>query len=115
MAKVTVTDIRLHPRGQVYEVAIDGRGVALLLTFHALTRSALWGVTVLEVLQTLLLPEEVLRGHRGRFIAHRRTNGHIVRAVYEYDGPLPVVITVYRPSAKRYFQGRGIYEDRILS
>ncbi len=39
----------------------------------------------------------------------------VVRAVYEYEGRMPVVITVYCPSAKRYFQGGKTYEDLILS
>jgi hypothetical protein len=60
-------------------------------------------------------PEEVLRGHRGRFIAHRRAREHVVRVIYEYDGVLPVTITVYHPVAQRYFKGGETYEDRILA
>lgn len=77
-------------------------------------RIVTWRLTEQAVLRTLLFPEEVLRGHRGRFIAHRRAGRHIVRAVYEYESDIPVVITVYHPLAKCYFQGGGAYEDRIL-
>ncbi|MFO7967769.1 MAG: DUF2283 domain-containing protein [Archaeoglobaceae archaeon] len=38
---------------------------------------------------------------------------HIIRAVYEYDGKTPVVITVYFPYADRYYMGGGCFEDKI--
>jgi hypothetical protein len=38
-----------------------------------------------------------------------------LRVVYEYEGNMPVVITVYYPAAGRYFRGGGVYEDKILS
>ena len=41
------------------------------------------------VAETLLLPEEVIIGHRNRYIAHRRYGNHLVRAVYEYAEELP--------------------------
>lgn len=50
-----------------------------------------------------IVSEEVLQGHRGRFIAHRRVGRHVLRAVYEYEDSLPVVVTVYHPLAARYF------------
>jgi hypothetical protein len=99
----------------MYEVTAHGQTVSILLTFHSLERIAKWRLTVHAVLQALLFPEEVLRGHRGRFIAHRRVKRHVVRAIYEYDGNMPAVITVYHPSAKHYFQGGETFEDRILS
>jgi hypothetical protein len=66
------------------------------------------------VVETLLSPEEVLIGHRGRFIAHRGYGDHVVRAVFEYQNRLPVLITVYFPYKDRYFKGGGIFEDKIL-
>jgi hypothetical protein len=65
------------------------------------------------VAETLLEPEEVLVGHRGRFIAHRRYEEHVLRAMYEEH--LPVLITVYYPYTKRYFQEGEHYEDQILT
>jgi len=103
-----------HERGSIYRILAKERTVSILLTFHTLERITTWCLTEHAVLRTLLFPEEVLRGHRGRFIAHRRAGRHIVRAVYEYKGDMPVVITVYHPLAKSYFQGGGTYEDRIL-
>ena len=39
----------------------------------------------------------------------------VVRVVYEYEQQLPAALTTYCPAAKRYFQGGGHYEDRILA
>lgn len=64
--------------------------------------------------ETLLCPEEVIIGHRNRFIAHRRYNNHILRAVYEYEEEMPVLVTVYFPYSDRYFEGGGNYEDKIF-
>jgi hypothetical protein len=113
--RITVVAIEEHPRGRTYRVKVNGRTISILLTFHALDRIARWGVSDRKVLQALLFPEEVLRGHRDRFIAQRRSGSHVVRAIYEYAGDLPVVITVYEPSAARYFRGGGTHEDRILA
>jgi hypothetical protein len=104
-----------HERGRLYQLEVDGESISVLLTAHALTRSTRWKLTPVQVLGALLLPEEVLRGHRNRFIAHRRAGHHVIRVVYEYEGRLPVVLTVYSPLVKRYFQGGGHHEDRILS
>jgi hypothetical protein len=112
--KFTLLTVQPHERGSIYKIFVKERTVSILLTFHTLERIVIWRLTEQSVLRTLLFPEEVLRGHRGRFIAHRRAGRHIVRVVYEYEGDMPVVVTVYNPLAKRYFQGGGTYEDRIL-
>ncbi|MBI3059038.1 MAG: DUF4258 domain-containing protein [Deltaproteobacteria bacterium] len=74
-----------------------------------------WNLRDRQVLRALLFPEEVLRGHRNRFIAHRRAGRHVVRVVYEYEDRTPIVVTVYYPFAERYFKGGGLYEDQIFS
>lgn len=61
-----------------------------------------------------MLSDEVLIGHFDRYIAHKVIGSHVIRAVYEYSGTLPVLITVYFPYANRYFQGETIHEDKIL-
>jgi hypothetical protein len=113
--KVQVKAIREHQRGKIYDVTANGKKVSILITFHALERISRWRLTDRKVLQALLFPEEVVRGHRIRYIAHRRSRGHVLRAVYEYERNMPVVITVYYPAAERYFKGGGVYEDKILS
>jgi len=102
------------PNGKLLLVQANLISIRVKLTNHAEERMKRWSLTKEQVLETLLYPEEVLRGHHGRFIAHRRYGDHIVRAVYEYEGEIPVVVTVYFPYAKRYYQGGGWYEDKIL-
>lgn len=113
--KVNIVATEAHERGKIYKIRADGKTVRVLFTFHSLGRMRRWRLADRRVLLALLFPEEVLRGHRGRFIAHRRVGRHVVRAVYEYEGKTPVVVTVYYPFAERYFQGGEIYEDQILS
>lgn len=104
-----------HPRGTVHEIRANRADVSVLLTHHALRRLEQWRLTDDLVVRALLFPEEVLIGHHGRFIAHLRRGDHLVRVIYEYEERLPVAVTVYSPFARRYFQGGGTYEDRILS
>jgi len=101
--------------GILFQVKVDLISVRIKFTNHAKERMLKWQLNKEQVLETLLYPEEVLRGHHGRFIAHRRYGDHIVRAVYEYEGETPVLVTVYFPYAKRYYQGGGQYEDKILT
>ena len=100
--------------GRLYMIDLDGSKLQLLFTHHSLDRIAFWSLEVEQVLEALLYPEEVVTGHFNRYIAHKRNNGHVVRAVYEYDKRIPVLVTVYNPSADRYFEGGGKYADKIL-
>ena len=113
--KFNIVSTQTHPSGKTYEVTTGEQTVSVVFTVHALERTTRWRLTEQTVLRAVLFPEEVVRGHRDRFIAHRRTRGHVVRVVYEYEGVTPIIITVYYPFADRYFQGGGTYEDRILA
>lgn len=112
--KFALLAVQPHARGSIYKIFAKERTLSILLTFHTLERIVTWRLSEHAVLRALLFPEEVLKGHRDRFIAQRRTGRHVVRAVYEYDGDTPVVVTVYYPLTRRYFQGGGMYENRIL-
>jgi hypothetical protein len=79
-----------------------------------LERIKTWNLTQEIVAETLIYPEEVIVGHRNRFIAHKRYGRHLVRALYEYDEETPVLVTVYFPYASRYFEGGSQYEDKIF-
>lgn len=100
-------------KGRFYKIEVGAKEVDLLLTWHSLERIVVWSLKPEQVIETLF-PEEVETGHNNRFIAHKRYNGHIVRAVYEYDINLPVLVTVYYPTAKRYFKGGRNFADKIL-
>ena len=100
-------------RGRLYDVNIEGKRIELMMTWHALDRMKIWKLDINQVLSALLNPEEVVMGHHGRYIAHKRHGEYILRAVYEHKD-WPVVITVYFPSTERYFTGGGTYADKIL-
>ena len=109
-----IVEKQFHTRGEVFRIDIDGSLTRILYTHHALERIKQWGILPETVTETLLFAEEVVLGHRGRFIAHKRYGNHIIRAVYEYDSTLPVLITVYFPRCERYFEGGEKYADKIF-
>jgi hypothetical protein len=112
--KIKIVGTEDKTKGRLYKIMIAAKEVDLLLTWHSLDRIVVWSLKPEQVLETLLFPEEVVTGHNNRFIAHKRYNGHIIRAVYEYDINLPVLVTVYYPTAKRYFKGGRNFADKIL-
>ena len=103
-----------HAKGALISFDIMGNQVDILFTAHALSRLEKWRITLEKTAATLLEPEEVLIGHNNRFIAHRCFGEHVLRAVYEYEGSIPTLVTVYFPYKGRYFQGGGNFEDKIF-
>ena len=112
--KIEIARIEEHDRGKIFTLSIQHEKRKILYLFHALDRIKKWSLTPEIVAETLLLPEEVVKGHRNRYIAHRRYDKHLVRAVYEYEEKMPVLVTVYFPYADRYFRGGDIYEDKVF-
>ena len=104
-----------HPRGLLIRLSAAKHTVLVVLTVHASERMREWQISEERVMRALLYPAEVLKGHRRRFIAHRVYGRRVLRVIYQYDGTTPTVITLYNPTAKRYFQGGGTYEDQILA
>ena len=107
---IKTTDI---PRGKRIEVKVNKKVILVVLTWHALDGADDYNITANELLNFLISPEEVIRGHVNRFIAHKRLNRHLTRVIYEYENGTIVVITFYMSHVNRYFGG-GIYEDKIL-
>ncbi len=105
----------LHERGVLYTFSVQGSSIDILFLYHAIDRAQKWQLSVEKIAESLLFPDEVIKGHFDRFIAHKIYGNHVLRAVYEYDNLLPVLITVYLPDAKRYFQGGGEYENKIFN
>jgi hypothetical protein len=106
--------IEEHGRGKTFAFSIGNEQRKILYFFYAMERIKKWRLTPEMIAETMLLPEETFIGHRKRYIAHKRHGGHLVRAVYEYEEEIPVLVTVYFPYVDRYFKGGGIYEDKIL-
>ncbi len=103
-----------HDKGTLFTLEKNEHQFKIIVTSHALSRIKKWQITLEAVFNTLLEPEEVLVGHNKRFIAHKCFEQHVLRAIYEYDEFIPVLITVYYPYKERYFQGGGSFEDQIL-
>ena len=102
---ITIISEKITRRGKIITLKVDEREVTLLLTNHLLDAAEEYDVGMESVLSALLFPDEVVRGHSGRFVAHKLLN--IMNNV-------PVVITLYIARKGRYFRG-GVYEDKILS
>ena len=114
MIIIKIIDKQTHSKGEIYTIRIQDKNVRILFLAHAIERIRKWNIREEMVAETLLMPEEVIIGHRDRYIAHRRYGNHLVRAVYEYEEKLPVLLTVYFPYIGRYFKEGGVYEDKIF-
>ena len=101
--------------GELFILKINDKEIKIRFSNHSLERVKKWELSMKKILETLLYPEEVLVGHNKRFIAHRRYGKHIIRAIYEYEYDLAVLVTVHYPYAERYFKGGGIYANKIFS
>jgi len=112
--KFRIVGIEEKNNGRLYKLEAYGLDLQVLFTWHSLDRITVWSLSVEQVLEALLFPEEVVTGHFNRYIAHKRYEEHMVRAVYEYNIDLPVLVTVYYPEADRYFKGGGKFADKIL-
>ncbi len=102
------------PGGRLFEVKSDTKVIHVVLTWHALDGADEYNISANELINFLIYPEEVIRGHANRFIAHKGLNRHLARVIYEYENETIVVITFYISHVNRYFRG-GICEDKILS
>ena len=111
---IKITNRQSHGKGEIFTIEIQDRKIEILFLSHALERIKKWEIKEEMVVETLLLPEEVLGGHGNRYIAHRRYGNHLVRAIYEYENKLPTLLTVYFPYIERYFKGGSIYENKIF-
>jgi hypothetical protein len=55
-----------------------------------------------ELLVAITQPDKVVRGRRGRKIAQKALNRHLIRVVYEEAEDLIIVVTAYRARRERY-------------
>jgi Domain of unknown function (DUF4258) len=77
----------------------------------ARTKMAQRGIDETWVREALLAPEQVVEGHGGRQVAHKRLmiadKEHLLRIVYEETATTLVVVTAYLTSAiARYWRER---------
>jgi len=112
--RVEIITSRREEKGRIYTFRCRDVEVEIFFLNHSIERAEKWQLSIEQIGECLLLPDEVLIGHFDRYIAHKVIGKHLIRAVYEYVGALPVLITVYFPYIDRYFQGGFTYEDKIL-
>ena len=108
---IEIINRQSHTRGKLYTLKVSNKIIKVVYLFHAIERIKKWRITEEMVAHTFIVPEEVIVGHRDRYIAHRRFGSHLHRAVYEYEKDLPILVTVYFHYVDRYFEGKSVYED----
>ena len=89
-SNIEIIRSKLHNKGLIYTFRLSGSDleISVLFSNHSLERAAKWGLSVQIIGECLLFPNEVLKGHFGRYIAHKLIGTHLVRAVYEYTDHL---------------------------
>ena len=65
------------PRGKLLEVKVNKKVIRIVLTWHVLDGASDYNISANELLNFLIYPEEVIRGHVNRFIAHKKLNQHL--------------------------------------
>jgi len=111
---VEIVASRREDKGELFTFKCHGVEIDILFLNHSIERASKWRLSIEQIGECLLLSDEVLIGHFDRYIAHKVIGNHLIRAVYEYSGTLPVLITVYFPYVNRYFRGGATHEDKIL-
>jgi YD repeat-containing protein len=53
------------------------------------------------VTQAVMKPDEVVKGHHERKVAHKLVNGHVLRVIYD-ENDFVTVVTVYIARRERY-------------
>ncbi|MBF0542415.1 MAG: DUF4258 domain-containing protein [Nitrospirae bacterium] len=101
-------------KGVILNISINNSHIKILFVNYVYGRIKKWNIKEEMVVETLLYPDEVIIGHRERYIAHKIYYNRLIRAVYEYIGGFPVLITVYVPKIGRFYKGGGQFEDQIF-
>ena len=115
-ASFKVTEVVTTLRGKTFLLKIMKRIQALLFTWHAIDTLNEYGLTPEDVVRVLVAPDEIVRGHGERYVAHKKlSEEYLLRVVYEYAEGIRTIVTVYISSMDRYFRGGGIFEDKVLS
>jgi len=90
MREIEIKYVEKTRTGHAYTLKVEGRELRFLFTYHSLERVKRWDLNLKDVMDALIYPEEVLAGHRRRFIAQKVLSDRIYRIVYEYEDDLPV-------------------------
>jgi len=110
---MSIVKSQIVPKGKYVEVEIDKKVIKIIFTIHSIDSMQDYDIPMEKALDYLLFADEIIKGHGGRFIAHRKLDRYLARVVYEHDMDNITVVTFYISYADRYFKG-GKYEDKIL-
>ena len=113
MNKLLIVESHDVNKGKYIEVDVEKKVIKIIFTWHALDSLQDYGFSLEKAINYLLFADEIIKGHGGRFIGHRKLGDHLARVIYEHEKDNITVITFYISYADRYFRG-GIYEDKIL-
>ena len=75
--QVKIIKSTLAPKGKVFTIRSAKKDYRILFTNHSIDRAAKWRLHLEDVAECLLTPDEVLKGHLGRFIAHKLSGDHL--------------------------------------
>lgn len=110
---LSIVKSQVVTKGKYVEVEVGKKVIKIIFTMHSLDSMQDYDITLEKALNYLLFADEIIKGHGGRFIAHRKLDRYLARVVYERDMDNITVVTFYISYADRYFKG-GMYEDKIL-
>ena len=83
---IEILSERDTPRGRIIVIKARESKITIPLTNHLLDAAEDYNLEVKDVLYAVIFPDEVVRGHSGRFVAHKLLNDYLIRVVYEYEG-----------------------------
>ena len=91
--QVKIIKSTLAPKGKVFTIRSAKKDYRILFTNHSIDRAAKWRLHLEDVAECLLNPDEVLKGHSGRFIAQSVTIGEeeFMRIRYSKDADVCII------------------------
>ena len=73
---IEILSERDTPRGRIIVIKARESKITILLTNHLLDAAKDYNLEVKDVLYAVIFPGEVVRGHSGRFVAHKLLNDY---------------------------------------
>ena len=71
MKGIKVSKEEIKGRGIFYTFEVNGDFIEILFGHHALERAQKWQLYIEQIAETLIFPDEVVKGHFNRFIAQK--------------------------------------------
>lgn len=65
-------------------------------------RMQLYEISEMQIEEALEKPDNIFDGKKGRKIAQKRINSHVLRVIFEEQTNTKIVITAYKAQSERY-------------